>query len=453
MVAISRLGNALILGGALALTGLMTYTLVGVGPSRIERPRQPVSPPEVAVVFPDRADWRDFRQGIVACERLGLLKIVAQEDGAVVIATPRRSRSLRFTWAPAQGAVETRWEVRRRLESPTAPLAFVGSSNTALTTALATELHAGTNGTTDVPMLLIPWATSVRAEVADGHDPSPLLAIHQGRSFRFCPNNQQQASLVVDCLRSRDKVRPARVYLVVDPADPYSVDLADCFRKSLEAVAPGVETIAFRDVVTHSGPDDQPTPEDVAWAMGIAKSLASSPPDHPTWIVLPLQSEPSRRLLRALRTAFKTELPPQKMPVEILCGDGIGLETLGEFAGGRSLSIWSASAAAEVQSAPIDTQVSAEIVAALAIAVDQADHVSTESVRRSLGGLHWRSPNGSDRGRSLSFTKDGERSGADLGRVFHAGPARAEILSFVRDRSGAWPEPASIHPPAVEVRQ
>ena len=62
---------------------------------------------------------------------------------------------------------------------------------------------------------------------------------------------------------------------MVDPADPYSVDLADCFEKAIEAVAPKIEVITFRDTITHAGIDDQPTLEDISWAEGVAKAVAS----------------------------------------------------------------------------------------------------------------------------------------------------------------------------------
>lgn len=463
MTATNRLGTALLLTWAVALTALMGYTLIGVGPESLTiHPGMTgiVDPTaEVVAVFPDPEDWRDFREGVDTLRRQGVLKVDEQPaEETVVIITPRHGRRVRFTWDPARGVVETRQAVRRRIGSASPPLAFIGSSNTALTAALADELRSAGNPLA-TPLLLIPWATAVNAHPSEGSPPEPLLAIHPGRSFRFCLNNQREADLVVGCLMNRMQGEgPSRVLMVVDPADPYSADLASCFEKAIGALVPKAKIVAYRDVIAHGGIDVQPSPEDLRWAEGIAGGLipAKGGDGRPAWIVLPLQSEPSRRLLGALRIAIRAVLPKDAPPIEVLCGDGIGLASLGEYAGVRPLSIWCASAASNIdtyQDAPQDVQISAEIVGAIVGAVDRAGPLTPESLREGLAGLDF-SPDGpSDPGRSLQFNADGERRGDHHGRVFHVGPDQAEILSFRKGRSGEWAGPTIIRPPQLEARR
>src|SRR5262245_39531108 len=69
----SRIGTGLLWAGGLVLAGLMGYTLTLDGGSATPRRRgAPAGVAEVAVVFPERVYWVEFRQGVLACVRRGL---------------------------------------------------------------------------------------------------------------------------------------------------------------------------------------------------------------------------------------------------------------------------------------------------------------------------------------------------------------------------------------------
>src|SRR5262249_40204418 len=152
----------------------------------------------VAVFFPERADWDDFRRGVLACARKGLVRVTSEQLDAVVVETSGRRRALRFDWHRARGGLESRGEVQRLLALAEPPIAIVGSSNTALTADLAAELNAA-RPEAGGPLLLVPWATSIDTlpptEGGRGHR-SPLLGVYPGRTFRFCLDNHRQAGLV-----------------------------------------------------------------------------------------------------------------------------------------------------------------------------------------------------------------------------------------------------------------
>lgn len=449
MNATNRFGTAAFLAGALGLAALMAYTLVGVD---LGTPSPSWgSPPEwqVAVVFPDPSDWHDFRQGIASCEAKGLLRVTSRDEGAVAVATPRLGRALRFRFVPARGVVETRDEVRRLAESADPPIAFVGSSNTTLTSAMADVLRTIGGGKAGGPVLLVPWATSVAAEGSR----TPLLASYPGHVFRMCPNNRREAGLVVGCLASRaPKARPSRVFLVSDPADPYSADLAGCFREAIAGAVPGADVAESTDVVGQAGPDDEPSARDAAWASKMVASLEALPADRPAWLVLPLQEQPTRRLLRALTASLRGADVPR---LEVLCGDGIGLETLGEFAGPGAPSLWCVTAASDfgaAPDAPQDVQVSAEVVASLVWGLDRGT-ASASALHDGLASLDLAADDPSAMGRSLGFTAEGERKGQDLGRVLHLEPGRREVLAYAKGPEGNWTAPVAIPAPDVGTRR
>ncbi|MCA1684425.1 MAG: hypothetical protein LC745_00260, partial [Planctomycetia bacterium] len=193
----SRLGQALLWAGGAVIALLMAYTLAfDTGPGRSKAHaglgRDVV---DVAVFYPERILWQEFRFGLGLCVQKGLARVVEESDTAVVVSTPGQKRLVRFEHHDVRGLRETKDEVRRLLGRSPQPLAVVGSSNTVLTRAIAEELRAfaGREGGKG-PVLLIPWASAVLADRPDpGDGPVTLLDILPGRTFRFCPNNQHQA--------------------------------------------------------------------------------------------------------------------------------------------------------------------------------------------------------------------------------------------------------------------
>src|SRR5262249_16290818 len=132
-------GHGVVLAAGLALVGLMAYTLgwVGEGRSGLRHEGQA----DVAVFVPDRTDWVDVREGISACVRKGLVRLVREAGDQVIVETPVYRHPIRFTWRPVRGMAQTQSEVRRLAEQDEPPVAVVGSNNTVCTVALADGLR------------------------------------------------------------------------------------------------------------------------------------------------------------------------------------------------------------------------------------------------------------------------------------------------------------------------
>jgi hypothetical protein len=321
---------------------------------------------------------------------------------------------------------------------------------------LAEELRASTGPDLDQgPVLLVPWATAVRAEPTDGRgEPTPLLNIYPGRTFRFCMNSRRQADLVVRCMVRHDPDRPpARAILVVDQTDPYSVDMAANFREAVAEVVPKAKVdvadgaLAFPDLYDVRAS---------RWAEDVWKAVRAVPGGRPTWLVLPLQGDPARRLIQALRAQARSVPEAEAARLEVVCGDGIGLETLSELAGSQPFAVWAVSSAtihgpgAEIGP---DAQVLAELVATLADRLDRAASAAGFDLRKALARLDLPSDDpAAVAGRSLEFADDGERVGDDLGHVLLTGPRQTEVLAFERGPGGTWPEPLAMPPASLEAR-
>jgi hypothetical protein len=460
MATISRAGTGLLLAGSVLLAVLMVYTLFlgdpGYRPPAVTRLDDVA---DVAVFYPGRNDWVEFCQGIAACVRRGPCRVVQEGDAMIVLETPVHRRPIRFSWHQTRGLVETKDQVGA-VARKAPPVAVVGSTNTVLTVALARALR-DTYGTDHRgPVLLIPWATSVLVErPKSGGEPVALLDIWPGRTIRFCPNNEYEAKLLVHCLVEHEpKSKPARVVIVVDrnelsddPSaynDPYSVDLAECFHREIKEVAPSVEISEISKALSAPSPggrDDVPGPWERQKAKDIWKAATQAPADQVTWVILPLQGRPTWRMLTALRDLAPYGPDADDGRLRVLCGDGIGLETLTELAnGGLNFPVWCISSASipgpDRSTEPQDSaavQIQAEIVSALIQCLDRPMG-SAEDLQRALVALYLKADSRWAMNRSLAFTSIGERDGKDLGHVFTAWPGQPEIQAYARGSDGQW---------------
>ena len=463
----SRIGQGLLLAGGLVLAALMVYTL-RFDPNHGAKGRHATSAAAtIAVVYPDRTLWREFRHGIIACERKRLLRVVEESDGSILVETAKYRAPARFDLHDVRGLRETKEEVRTLLLGTSAPIAFVGSSNTVLTEAVAEALReAADRGGGRGPVLLVPWASAVLSPGrAPGEGPIALLDINPGRIFRFCPNNQRQADTLIDCLAaSEDQKGPARVVVVVDRHDPYSVDLAAAFHRSAARVAPGAEIVERADSLDRPLPTDAhalPGPFEEALAESIWREADGRPNGATTWVFLPLQEDPALRILTALRRHARREKAPGKGPLRVVCGDGIGFSNLIALAGRCPFPLWcstssSAPAAAQAlgQGLSPDTQVAAEIVAALVLCLDQAgDRSATaDELRGRLTALKLARDDPAAMGRSLAFARSGERIGDDLGHVLLIRPDSPDVFAVERAPSGRWRAPEPLQAAPLMVR-
>jgi hypothetical protein len=457
MASTSRVGTGLLGTFGLALAGLMAYTLAYEG---CAGPRSPGSGhsvvAELAVFFPDRRDWSHFRGAVEACTRRGLCHRIAETDDAVVVETPGRGRRIRFGWHGTRGIREIRDEVERIANSESGPIGVIGSSTTVLTIALAEALRdQGSAG----PVLMVPWATAIQAGGS-----APLLAIDRGRTFRFCPNNRRLAESVVHCLIQQEGgTLPGRVYLVVDPHDPYSVDLADCFRKAILGEVPSAEIVERADAVGLPGVARPvravPTPSvaEAALADEIWTAAEAPAKDRSTWVVLPLQGDPTRRMLSALQSRATWQAPADgERPLHVLTGDAIGRETLEALGTPRSFPIWCASASSICPAGlgvTDDTHTMAEIVSAVLLAVDRSPgpEPTADDLRDALSKLDLAASHPSAFGRPLRFGPDGERKD-DPGLVLATLPGMAGVIEFGLDRNGRWTRAHVALTESVEAR-
>jgi hypothetical protein len=455
----SRLGNVVFWALVLGLALLMAYTLVvdtGLWARGTPRGRVVEGSAEVAVIYPERSFWLEFRQGIDVCLGKGIALRAGEGDSEVTLRTPRQRRLVRFVYQGGRGLRETKDAVQRLLGRADRPVAVVGSSNTVLTAAIAETLRdaSGTGGPKGGPVLLIPWASSVLAERPEpGEGPVAMLDIDPGRTFRFCLNNQYQADLIVRCLADLDAgQRPRRAVVVQDRYDPYSVDLGACFHRAVEKYAPTAEIVERSDSIGPPVLRDEsstPTPDEEALAESIWRGAERLPAGVTTWVILPLQKEPTRRMLRALRQHSGRGLRSGDPPLRVLCGDTIGVESLSQHAGRCPFPVWCISPTSPRlldRGVSPDVLIPAEIVAALVGCLDTPEDrpATADALRGALAALRLKGDDRAAVGRSLAFSRSGERVGDDLGHVLMIRPGKSMVYSVVREPSGRWLDPVAL---------
>ena len=391
----------------------------------------------------------------MACARKKLAEFVGEGDGYVVVRTPKHGRLLRFTLHGARGVRETREDVRRVAGHAPAPVAFVGSSNTVLTVAMAESLRdAAAANPGEGPVLLVPWASSVLAERSDpGEGPVALLDVDAGRTFRFCLNNQYMADLIVKCLGDLEPDLPAkRVVIVEDRYDPYSTDLSACFHRAVERAVPAAEFIEMTVAPPLPLPHDPsllPTPAEEAVAESVWRDADRLPHGQTLWVVLPLQEEPTLRMIQALSRHARRTLHAGSSPLRVVCGDAVGASNLARIAGRCPVPVWcvsSASPEAPAKGVSHDVQIPAEIVASLVRCLDLPGDrpASAGDLRRALAGMKLAADDPSALGRSLAFSRSGERVGDDLGHVLMIRPDEASVHFVTRGREGRWRGPTPL---------
>ena len=431
----SRAGILLLAIGALTLIGWMGFALTYSGRGgdwSFGRVGDGIV--EVAVFLPERSDWEDFRHGVAACSERGLVRDVEETPGTVTFRTVGERRVVRLVWQGGGGVGATWTRVRELVEGPNPPSVFVGSNNTVLTAALAEALRGTTPEGSVGPALLVPWATSVSVARPGGAS-APLLEIYPGRSFRFCPNNRQEAELVA-AVAAEHAGAPSRVVMLVDDGDPYSRDLAEGYQRAVAAVAPDVEVLrsgADLSVPVPNALEDRPGAVEIAEADRIWHHAAEAPGEGPVWALLPLQGSPARRMIRALVDRSGPIGPRLLGRLHVLCGDGIGRETLDELAGRCTLPVWCASSgtapATDGTPAGAEPQIPSEIVSALARIFDRPPG-SGAGPSALLSRLELAADSPGAFGRSLAFDPDGERRGPDLGHVLAIRPGLDGVLAF-----------------------
>ncbi|CAN5874241.1 hypothetical protein BH23PLA1_BH23PLA1_12970 [soil metagenome] len=461
-----RAETGLLLAGGLLLFALMGYTLWIDGDLTSPRPVGPeIGADEVAVFFPNRNEWLEFRIGLNACVRRGMAHVVSESPESILIETKRNQHPIQFTWQGSGGVVGMRTEVDQLFERAP-PVAVIGSNNTVQTVALAEALNQAVGPEPGQeqkqgPVLLAPWATAVTVKRADGLT-VPLLKIYPGRTFRFCPNNRQVAEMLVRCLVGREAVTPpGQVVLVVDRSDPYSRDLAEGFAAAIAETLPAVAVERRNADLSAPGPlgqADTPGPVERAEAGAIWGLVREASADQPVWVVLPLQGRLTRRMINALRERARSTDPGLADRLRVLSGDGVGRDTLARLAGDCEFPVDTVSPAAmpdraspSLDEAGATAHVSAEIVSALVQAFDQSPGEAT-GLRSALLALNIPADAPGAFGRSLAFEPTGERRGSDLGHVLSIRPGTAKVWAFAPGTDGRWSGIVAYPTPALAQR-
>lgn len=237
--------------------------------------------------------------------------------------------SLRFQYRPGRLVfrwykLTSEWTVQEWIQALLArkkpPLAIIGGSSSDVALDMAAELNKQADRLgSRAPLLLITTATTVE-----------LNRAYPGRTFRFCMNNQRMAEAVTDFIWSQSDLRPDRapVYVPMWDDDPYSEDLTRRFlgtlkgsptRPALQGPLPTPQHI-FSSV----GSFERPNREEAATAEFIIDERLKNDKQQRPLLVLPAQTGPSRRFLRALvRTA-----PREARKFVVASGDALAFNTV-----------------------------------------------------------------------------------------------------------------------------
>jgi hypothetical protein len=178
-------------------------------------------------------------------------------------------------------------------------------------------------------------------------------------------------------------------------------------------------------------------------------------------VFLPLQEDPALRILAALRKHARRVPGRGQGPLRVVCGDGIGFTSLTQLAGRCPFPLWCSSSASVPAAAQAvgqglspDTQIPAEIVAALAACLDlpASRPLTADALRNGLAALKVPASDPSSMGRALAFSRSGERLGDRLGHVLLIQPDRPGVFALAQGASGAWSEPEVLKTDPLVLR-
>ena len=225
----------------------------------------------------------------------------------------------------------------------------------------------------------------------------------------------------------------ARAVILVDRNDPYSVDLAVCFRRAIERSLPRASRSSSNSAAVGPGPRRPgrgARPLERQQAEAIWKE-ATGPGGRTTWVILPLQGRPARRMLRRCGDLARYAPGPADgaaagpLRRRDRPGDPLRAGRRRPRAAGLVRLVGVDPPAGPAAEAEESSQVDAEIVAAVIRALDRPGDARAD-LADALAKLELTADDPGAMGRSLAFTA-GERRGDDLGHVLTIGPGQAEI--------------------------
>jgi hypothetical protein len=264
--------------------------------------------------------------------------------------TPGR---LVFRWYKLTSEWKAQNWIRALLARHKPPVAIIGGSSSDVALDMAQQLREGGQLLGDrAPLLLVTSATT--------HD---LTGAYPDRMFRFCFNNKRMAEAITDFIWNQGDLRPDTdpVYVAMWEDDPYSMDLIKQFYEALQwPTARSAAVTALRDlgwlagrsaggwyatalswrssqflnnrhnlptpqpIYSSVGSFDRPNREEAERAQSLIAELVRQPEQRRPLLVLPAQTAPSRRFLRALvRTS-----PHQARRFVVASGDALAFNTI-----------------------------------------------------------------------------------------------------------------------------
>jgi hypothetical protein len=461
--------------------------------------RTPVSPEgvyNVDVFNPDPQDWSGLREAVRAFakdhrDKLGdtsPYKVIGESSDQILLKTQKGI--IRFTWHDTLGARDTQEDVYHLATSDAGPTVVVGSSNTKLTIALATGLARaretrGGHG----PLLIIPWAAAADVEVPEGSGQPrslSLLDIYPDSSFRFCLNNRDAACRAIGRLMpSAGRQAPVQVLIAkydeqvpTGTADPYATDLSNQIKAAIESCYKTDYYINYIYINRQlddfgEGRGERADKPEQAWAQEVwyeadkwrkAAEREEAAEGRTTWLVIPFQQDPTRRLIKALQATAPESKPTDRSDaalhsqqkrdpqantsqhkpaplLQVLCGNGPSAASYAEISTAPlPFPIWFISSGYKETKGSFAPIVQAEVVAALVHGLEKrARDRPTEALRSFLVNLPQDSRNPTSVGRSVRFDKrTHERDGPDLGYLLKISAGGGAIQGERQNDKGEW---------------
>ena len=265
-------------------------------------------------------------------------------------------------WYKLTSDLKTRDWVAALLQRRPPPLAIIGGSTSDLAIDLARTLKVEATKQrlgADSPLLLLTTATADAAGLERGQgEPPPLTSLYPGLTYRFCFTNRQMAEAVTSFIWSQLDLRPDAdpFYVTFWQDDPYSTDLNQRFCDALRAPAyhaaardwawqAGAAALGnvpldlgilwgtkFRlptpyesgGVLYSVGDFSRPNRWEVKAATEMMETMDRYPQQRRPLLVVPAQTQPARRFLRAL----VREAPVQARRFVVATGDAIAFNTI-----------------------------------------------------------------------------------------------------------------------------
>ncbi len=238
--------------------------------------------------------------------------------------------ALRIRWYKLGGGMNTQTWVDALSQRTPAPLAFIGGSSSDRAFTLAHALADKKEWNGPRPAFLITTGTATEYAPIDGDTPEDLIKIYPGRTFRFCFDNAQMASALLDFLSQSPDLRPTadkgklgRGIITSWVDDPFAVDLSDQFYLQTHSETNRLFTTDRFQFHYSVGRFDTPNDSEINVGRELLRKLTENP-KHRSVVILAGATQPARRFLRGLAS----QAPLVGKQLVAVSGDGISFNDI-----------------------------------------------------------------------------------------------------------------------------